>query len=254
MTVFGETYANQYDELVRDKDYRGECDLIEDVFRLYGHGEIHTLVDFGCGTGNHSIPLAQRGYQVTGVDLSSEMLCVARKKSSEVGASVNWIEGDVRNVQVGGPFDAGLFMYAVFGYLLLNEDVMAALSNARCHIRSGGLLTFDIWYGPAVLTIKPSDRVKIVPVTDGKVIRIVTSRLDTRHHSCQVHYHLWQLTGDHVEAESEELHTVRYFFPLELELMLSQSGFALVSLTAFPSLDRPADETTWNVLGVARAV
>lgn len=254
MTVFGETHANQYDQLHSDKDYRGECDLIEQTFRRYGTGEIRALVDFGCGSGNHSILLAQRSYRVTGVDLSAEMLRVAQRKSTEAGVSVNWVEGDIRNVRAGGPFDAGLCMFAVLGYLLSNEDVLAAFGNARRHIRYGGLLVFDIWYGPAVLTIKPSDRVKIVPIPGGKVIRAVTSRLDTRHHLCEVHYHLWRLMGGHVEAESEELHSVRYFFPMELELMLSLSDFALASLTAFPTLERQADETTWNVYGVARAI
>lgn len=254
MTVFGETYAYHYDDLVGDKDYVGECDLIEEVFRRYGTGGIRALVDLGCGTGNHSIPLAQRGYQVTGVDVSAEMLDVARKKSAAAGVDVNWIVGDVREVEAGGPFDAGLFMFAVFGYLQSNEDIMAALHNARRHIRSGGVLAFDVWYGPAVLTIKPSDRTKIVPVAGGKVIRTVNSHLDVRHHLCEVRCHLWRLIGDRVETESEELHSVRYLFPMELELMLSQSGFSLVSLTAFPTLDHPADESAWSVLGVAHAL
>jgi SAM-dependent methyltransferase len=252
--VFGQTYADQYDLLYRDKDYEAECDLIEQTFRQFGTGEVRSVVDFGCGTGNHSIPLAHRGYHVTGVDLSAEMLRVARQKSTEAGVAINWVEGDIRNVQAGGPFDAGLFMFAVLGYLLPNEDVMAALANARRHIRTGGLLAFDVWYGPAVLNIRPSDRAKVVPASGGKAIRIVTPRLDIRHHTCEVHYHLWRLIDDRVEAEIEELHSVRYFFPMELELMLSQSGFVLTSLTAFPTLDRLASETTWNVFGVACAI
>jgi SAM-dependent methyltransferase len=254
MKVFGATYANQYDELVGDKNYRQECDLIEQVFERFGNGKIQALVDFGCGTGSHSIPLAQRGYQVTGVDVSADMLNVARLKSKDVGAHVTWLEGDVRNVEAGGPFDAGLFMFAVLCYQPSNEDIMATLHNARRHIRPGGLLAFDVWYGPAVLSMKPSDRVKIVPFDEGKVIRVVNSQLDSRHHLCTVRYHVWRIIGNRVEAESEESHIVRYFFPMELELMLSQSGFQLTSLTSFPTLNEPADETTWNVLGVARAV
>lgn len=254
MKVFGETYANQYDELVGDKDYRRECDLIDEVFERFGTEKIRSVVDFGCGTGNHSIPLAQRGYKITGIDVSSDMLNVARQKSINVGSQIKWVEGDVRYVEAGGPFDAGLFMFAVLGYQLSNEDMMAALNNARRHIRAGGLLAFDVWYGPAVLSMKPSNGVKVVSVADGKVIRVVNSQLDSRYHLCTVNYHLWRLMGDRLEAESEESHRVRYFFPMELELMLSQSGFALESLTAFPTLDKPADETTWNVLGVARAV
>lgn len=254
MKVYNHFYANEYDQLYNDKDYLAECDLIEQTFCVFGTGTIRSVYDFGCGTGNHSIPLAQRGYLVTGVDLSLDMLSIARKKSNEIGVSINWVNGDIRNYQGGDPYDAGLFMFAVLGYLLPNEDVIAALTNARNNIKLGGLLAFDVWYGPAILSIRPSDRAKVVPVMGGKIIRIVTPNLNVRNHTCDINYHLWRLIGDHIEAESEELHTVRYYFPMELEMMLSQSGFKLCSLTAFPTLNSPADETTWNVYGVAHAV
>lgn len=254
MPIFSELYANQYDQLHADKDYPGECDLIEEVFRRFGTGQIHKLVDFGCGTGNHSIPLAQRGYSVTGVDLSAQMLSVGRRKANRAHVKVKWMEGDIRNVHAGEPLDAGLLMFAVLGYFLSNEDVLAALVNVRRHIRLGGLLAFDFWYGPAVLTVRPSDRVKIITLPDGKVIRTATAGLDSRHHICEVRYHLWQLDGNRLMNEREELHTVRYFFPMELEFMLSQSGFSLTSLTAFPTLNRAADESTWNAFGVATAI
>jgi SAM-dependent methyltransferase len=254
VAIFSEAYANYYDQLHADKDYVGECDLIEEAFRRFGTSQIHKVVDLGCGTGNHSIPLAQRGYSVTGVDLSAQMLRLARRKANLAHVKVKWIKGDICNVYAGGPFGAGLLMFSVLGYFLSNEDVLAALGNVRRHIRLGGLLAFDFWYGPAVLTIRPSDRIKIITLDDGKVIRTATARLSSRHHICEVHYHLWQLNGNRVMAEREELHTVRYFFPMELELMLSQSGFSLTSLTAFPTLNRAADESTWNAFGVASAI
>jgi len=254
MIAYGETYANEYDKLYGDKDYQAECDLIEQTFHRFAKGEVRSIIDFGCGTGNHSILLAHRGYRVTGLDLSAEMLRIARRKAAEANVDLTWVEGDIRNAQVPGSFDAGLFMFSVLGYLLPNEHVMAALANARRHIRTGGLLVFDVWYGPAVLSIGPSDRAKVVPTSGGRLIRIVTPHLNVRQHICEVHYHLWLLNGDRVVAESEEMHPVRYFFPMELELMLSQSGFALTLLSAFPTLDGPADETTWNAIGVAVAV
>lgn len=251
--IFGEAYANQYDELYSNKDYLGECDLIERVFRSFGSGEILSVVDWGCGTGNHAIPLAKRGYSVTGVDRSSEMLRLASRKATENNADVKWIEGDIRVDGAGGPFDAGLLMFAVLGYLSSNDEVIGTLCNARKHIRKGGLLALDAWYGPAVLALKPKDRLKVIPLPEGKLIRSVVCSLDTRHHLCKLHCNSWRLINGRVTDESEEDHTVRYFFPMELELLLKQSGFALSSLTAFPTIDVPVDETTWNVFVVAQA-
>ena len=77
--IFGSTYADAYDLLYEEKDYLAECDLLESLFQTYGEGPIHRIIDFGCGTGNHAIPLASRGYQVTGVDRSVNMLSQAEK-------------------------------------------------------------------------------------------------------------------------------------------------------------------------------
>ncbi len=254
MQAFAQNYAQEYDQLYRDKDYRGECDLVEQAFKQYGIGPVRSLVDFGCGTGNHALLLAQRGYRVTGVDLSASMLAWAREKSRRAGVEVRWLEGDLRDVQTPGPVDAALLMFAVLGYLQHNRDITAALKNVRRHLRPGGLLLLDVWYGPAVLAIKPADRSRIVSLPQGQVIRLGTSDLDTRRHICRVHYRLWRLVNGRVAREEEELHTVRYFFPLELELFLNLAGFELLSLTAFPSLERRVDDTTWNALAVARAI
>jgi SAM-dependent methyltransferase len=254
MECFQEAYSEAYDHLYVHKDYSGECDLIKQALRQFGVGEIKDIADWGCGTGNHVIPLAQQGYRMTGVDLSDPMLQVARRKAAAAGLDIHWVQGDVRDVRLPGQFDAGLFMFSVLGLLNRNQEVMAAFHNARRHIRLEGLMLFDVWYGPAVLTIKPSDSVKIIPKPGGKMIRVATGKLDTRHHLCEVRFYLFNIQGDRLVQETEEVQMVRYFFPMELELMLHQSGFALLSLTAFPTLDRPADETTWNVFGIARAV
>jgi len=80
--VFGQVYADQYDLLYSDKNYEAECDLIEEVFRRYAKSSVETILDLGCGTGGHAFPLARRGYRVTGVDRSAEMLAHAREKTS----------------------------------------------------------------------------------------------------------------------------------------------------------------------------
>ncbi|MBI5481610.1 MAG: class I SAM-dependent methyltransferase [Deltaproteobacteria bacterium] len=253
MTLFAEPYARVYDCFQARKDYAREADLIEGVFRRCGGGSIERVLDVGCGTGGHALILARRGYRVTGLDQSVDMLRRAEAKAAAAGLAATWVNGDLRSFAVDGGFDAALVMYSTLGYMLENDDVLSALRNVRRHLRAGGLLLFDVWYGPAVLTIKPSDRTTVVEVSDGTVTRTVKVELDARHHRCAVQYHFRHQSGSLAAQESEELHLVRYFFPLELELMLGQTGFALAALTAFPEVDRPPDLDSWNVLGVARA-
>jgi SAM-dependent methyltransferase len=255
--VFGQAYADQYDLLYSDKNYEAECDLLEEVFRRYAEKPVKTILDLGCGTGNHAIPLARRGYQVTGVDRSPDMLAQAQKKASSnllpaTCCSPTFVQGDIRNLNLGQQFDAVLMMFAVLGYQLTNDDVLAALHTVGRHLRPGGLFVCDFWYGPAVLATRPGDRVKVIPLSEGKLIRMVSGRMDVRHQLCEIHYRLWHLNGDRVLSETEEVHKMRFFFPLELDLALNQAGLTMRSLTAFPGLDCAADETTWNALAVAQ--
>jgi SAM-dependent methyltransferase len=252
--VFGEPYADLYDAVYGEKDYGAECALVERVLGEHARGPRTRLLDLGCGTGNHALPLAARGWQVTGVDRSPEMLAHARTKLPVAGAgSARFVEGDIRTIDLGSTFDAALMMFAVLCYQTANRDVSAALAAVRRHLRPGGLFVFDVWYGPAVLVQRPSSRFREVSVPDGRVLRQSDGELDTRRHLCTVRFHLWRLRGDLVVAEAEELHSMRYFFPLELAAFLDRADLDLLRIGAFPDFDRDPDESTWNVLGVARA-
>ena len=86
----GETYdalATCYDDMTADVDYPAWADFIESLFALAPrpvHGNpFHTILDLACGTGTMSFLLAERGYEVIGVDFSPEMLAVAAEKSLE---------------------------------------------------------------------------------------------------------------------------------------------------------------------------
>ena len=76
---FGAVYADSYDLFYQDKDYAEETRQIESIFKTY-NTTVHSILDLGCGTGNHAFPLAQRGYEVVGVDRSAHMLARARSK------------------------------------------------------------------------------------------------------------------------------------------------------------------------------
>jgi SAM-dependent methyltransferase len=252
---FGPVYADTYDLLYHDKDYGAECNVIESIFRPYDN-TIRSVLDLGCGTGNHAFPLAQRGYEVVGVDRSTDMLAHARRKlvNAENDGRLVFQQGDIRAVNLKRNFDAVLMMFAVLGYQLDNTEVLSALKTARRHLRSGGIFIFDVWYGPAVLHQRPSERVKVIPSPEGQILRVASGELDVRRHLCTVHFRVWRLAGGRLVAETEESHPMRYFFPLELNLFLEFSGFTPIRLGAFPEFDKDPDETSWNVLGLARAV
>ncbi|MEO7457593.1 MAG: class I SAM-dependent methyltransferase [Gemmatimonadaceae bacterium] len=256
--TFGAAYAQQYDLLYQDKDYDAEVALLEQLFTRHTLGG-NTIVDFGCGTGQHALRLARRGFAVTGVDRSPEMLRIARVKAEqsldETAPQPSFVEGDVTSVRLGGEsFDAALMMFAVLGYQVTNDAVRSALLTVRAHLRPGSLFVCDIWYGPAVLHVRPSERTKVVDAPDGQVIRSVRTSLDSFAHRADVSYRVWRLRGKEVVAEMSETHQMRFFFPQELALLFEAAGMELLELRAFGSADALPTEETWNVLAVGRAL
>jgi hypothetical protein len=85
-------------------------------------------------------------------------------------------------------------------------------------VRLGGLLIFDVWYGPAVLRQGPSERVKLIPTDTGQILRVASGELDVARHLCKVSYRLWRIEGERLTGHAEETHLMRFFFPLELNL------------------------------------
>jgi SAM-dependent methyltransferase len=252
VTVFGEGYAAAYDALYQDKDYAAECDLIEDVFRVHAVAPVQRILDLGCGTGSHAARLAERGYTVVGIDRSEDMLARARERAATL--PIQFQQGDITAVELGEAFDAVLIMFAVLGYLTDNSAIRGTLKAARRHLTPGGLLFADVWYGPAVLAQRPTERVKLISTSaGGQLIRAASSELDTRRNTCTVHYRLWGLEGGKLTAEVREAHQMRYFFEPELDAFLSDAGFELLRIGGFPELGEEPSERTWNVAFVARA-
>jgi SAM-dependent methyltransferase len=252
--VFGCTYASAYDALYHDKDYSVECDLLERIFKEYGDGNIKTILDLGCGTGNHAIPLAERGYEVIGIDISPKMLESARAKIASKNLPISFVEGDIKKLDLNRnrKFDAVIMMFAVLGYQSEIEDVIEALKIAHNHLRPGGLLAMDFWYGPAVLSQRPEQRIKVILTNKGKILRAVSSELDTMQQTCNVHYDLWEIDDNKLTAETSENHIMRFFFAKEIELVIKKIvGFKDLSIRKFKDLNESPDEGSWNVMAIA---
>jgi SAM-dependent methyltransferase len=256
MPVFDLQYANQYDRLYAQKDYQLECDLIERVAERFARARPRTILDVGCGTGQHAIELAARGYELTGVDLSEAMLAHARRKSASLAAvsRLHWLQGDARTFDAGGSFDMAIMMFAVIGYLTSNAQVLEGMRNIRRHLVADAIFACDFWFGPAVLTERPTDRVRTMPTEHGEIVRTTRTEVHVLEHTADVTFRLWEMRGNQVVSDSCETHRMRYYFPQEFALLLSCSGFELVQLSAFPSLDAAPSDATWNAFAVARAV
>ncbi len=127
-TFFGPDYLKQYDHTVHRTE--AEVDGVEKILHLR---KTSRILDLACGAGRHSIELAKRGYEVTGVDLSKALLEEARAAASREGVDVAFDHRDMRDLHYRAEFDAVINMFSSFGYFEVAEDdrkVLAAVARA----------------------------------------------------------------------------------------------------------------------------
>ncbi len=253
MSVFG-SYANFYDLLYRDKDYPAEVDFIEILFKKYAKGTVKTILDMGCGTGGHSLLLTEKGYNVTGVDRSEAMLSIAEEKARKINGSVKFSQVDIRYFDLNKKFDAVISMFAVMGYQITNEDFEKALLSASKHLRPGGLFIFDVWFGPAVISQKPGDRVRIIENDDERIIRLTRSSLDIMKHIVDVNFNVMKIRDNKIYEPVEETHRMRFFFPMELELFLRNTGYEVLKMIPFMEMEGVLSESKWDMTVLAKRI
>ena len=116
-SVLYNDFAYLYDSLIKqDIDYEKLCDYIEDIFKRYNKSP-SLVCDLACGTGNVTLPMSRRGYDMIGVDISENMLNVARQKSENDKNDILYICQDLKKLDLFGTCDAFLCMTDGFNYI-----------------------------------------------------------------------------------------------------------------------------------------
>lgn len=251
MSVFGD-YAATYDFFYEEKDYTAECKYLENLWKQFSPFKVSRVLDLGCGTGRHSVLLSQAGYQVVGIDRSDAMLDHARSRAERHNAAVSFLKADVTSYSLGQDFDSILAMFAVMGYQNTLVDLLDMLECVYAHLKPGGLFICDLWYGPAVLSQQPEQRVKLVEKDGKRIERFANPEIDLTTQTVAVNYHVRVTNGKCIENDCRETHLMRFFFDHELKLMMKSAGLELVQILPFMATDGVPTVKDWNVVVVAQ--
>jgi ubiquinone/menaquinone biosynthesis C-methylase UbiE len=145
--TFGDDYLYFYAESTDD----GHSD--DDAAEILGRLELlpgARLLDVPCGTGRISRRLSAAGFDVTGVDLSAQFIALARAEPVGPGGRVTYVEGDIRELPVSGPFDAVICWFTSFGYHD-DEDCQRVLSEFHRVLRPGGTVVIETMHHDGVV-------------------------------------------------------------------------------------------------------
>ncbi len=135
-------FAEVYDKL-QDADYEKFADYYEKIFQRYGKAP-KLVLDLACGTGNITIPMAKRGYDMIGIDLSCEMLNIAREKAYDEEQSILFLNQDMTEFELYGTVDAIVCALDGLNYITDNELLEKVFLLAENYLNPGGIMIFDI--------------------------------------------------------------------------------------------------------------
>jgi len=200
-----------YDQLMQGIDYQAWVSYVEKlVVKFQGNTRnIKSVVDLACGTGNSTIPWSERGYRTFGVDLSAEMLKIARQKAQKKGQKITFLKQDLRSMVLPQQVDLAVCFQDGFNYILNEDDLAAAFRSVYHNLHTEGFFIFDLNYLPQLLpqnvenystdeegyslswSIRYDEKDKLWEVTVSGVIKG-----EKDHQFCETHYEKVYETSD----------------------------------------------------------
>ena len=181
------------------------------------------VLELACGTGRMSIPLAEHGLEVTGIDYSEPMLSLARSKAEDKQVKVDLIRDDIRHFDISRQYGSVLLLHNALWHLHDLADFEECIRCVKRHLAPGGYFILDVFVpGLEILNRDPSRRYPFARYTDddtGQEVQVTQSyryEADTQI-ARMVHY----------RRDSDEIVgglNLRMYFPQELDALLQYNG------------------------------
>ena len=202
-----------------------------DFYRAEADRQGGSVLELGCGTGHKLIPIAADGHPCVGVDFSSEMLAEARRKADERGVAVEWLQGDMRDFDLGRTFDFVFITANSLLHLQEAEDLLGCFRSVRRHLAPGGRFVFDV-FNPSVRLLADADGVRrtreSLSFNDPDRGNVSVDVAEIYDAAAQVTRGTWYFSIDSEPDFVVAPLVIRSIFPQELPLLVSAGGLRLV--------------------------
>lgn len=186
------------------------------------------ILELCCGTGRLTIPIVQEGYNICGVDYTPSMLEQAKVKAAGAGLSIDFIEADIRTLDLQEQFDFIFIPFNSIHHLYRNEDLFRALESVKKHLKDGGLFLLDC-FNPNIQYIVENEKEQstIAEYTTGDGRNVLINQTMRYERATQINRIEWHYSINGKFHSIQNL-DMRLFFPQELDSYLKQAGFNIL--------------------------
>lgn len=237
---------NAYSTLARFYDQLMEADYQEWVEYLLALGRRHhhkpsRILDLGCGTGSLTIPLAERGYQLTAIDFSREMIGIAKNKAENLGCEIPFAVGDMRSLDRPGEyFDTVISGCDVLNYLICEDDLLASFESVRKLLSPGGLWLFDLNSEYKLREIYGNQSYADL---QGGFGYFWDNCYDEEEELCTMDLTFFVQVQDNLYERKEERHRQKLWTPRKIGEFSAARGFSLLACYDFLTFEPCTEET-----------
>lgn len=229
-----------YDALMEEVDYRGWAFHVTEILSKQGIGPPARVLDLACGTGTATLLLAETGFDLIGLDLSKEMLEMARSKAEAKRAKIEWMLGDMRRFKLDGPVDAAISLFDSINYLTEEPELLDCFACVRKSLRPGGMFLFDMNTIHA-LSNNWGNGTKVRQ--DGEVHSIWRSSYQPCDRTARMELTVFRPDGNGGYRKLREVHVERGYEPGETESLLRQADFGEIEIYKHGTFIRPEADT-----------
>lgn len=225
-------FAFVYDKLISDVDYDAWADYYCRLFEKYALNPKLGL-DLGCGTGSMTVKLSQRGFDMTGVDFSEEMLMVAREKSA--GQDILYLNQDMTEFELYGTVDFIVSSLDCINYITDKRELLKVFKLVNNYLDPGGLFIFDINTLYKLENILGNNTFVI---EDDNVFCSWQNEFDKKKKLCSFYLTFFCKNGD-AYRRFDEVHCERAYEIEEIKALIEKSGMRLLGVYDNLSFDVP---------------
>ena len=216
-------FAQLYDRLIaEDIDYDAMADFLEQCFARLGQ-KPSLVLDLACGTGSLTSILAKRGYDMIGVDLSYEMLNVAREKDP----STLYLCQDMREFELYGTVDAIVCMTDSLNYITDGHDLQRVFRLAKNYLNPGAPLLFDLNSAYKLEHIIGNNTFSY---DSDSVFYMWENEFDAKARLCDFYLTFFVAQKNGTYTRFDEHHTQRAYTQQEVEAALTAAGFSEINV------------------------